>query len=518
VGEAEVTNDEKWIYITIPLEEGEQYRIHEVKVAGDLVEPEETLLSYVLVTKDELFSRKKIHDDIMALTDVYGDYGYAFTDISPLTSINADNKTVSLTYDIAQGAKVYFEKITISGNTKTRDKVVRREMRVKEEDLYNNKKLNKSRERINNLGFFEEININTTKGSAPDKMNLDVTVTEKPTGMISAGAGYSSVDNIVGMFQVSQNNFLGKGVQLTLMAQVGGNSRYRLGITEPYLFDKEISAGFDVFSMDIEYEDFDSKNQGLELSFGFLPFGLEDYTLGFKYNFSNVDISGVWECDSLELQEAEAESPTKTSSIATILTRDTINDRFYPMYGSQTSLSFEFAGLGGEHFMKTIVDARKYFPFKWGTAFMARGSAGWGWGYGGDDLPVFERFYLGGLDSLRGFEYRSVGPKGTRPPDSLCQSDDPADDVIGGDKMMLFNFEFLFPIIKAAKIRGLVFFDMGNAWEKEDFFDFDLRKSVGWGLRWNSPFGPLRVAWGLNLDPEDDEDSSQFEFSVGSGF
>jgi outer membrane protein insertion porin family len=393
-------------------------------------------------------------------------------------------------------------------------------MRVKEKDLYNNRKLEKSRERINNLGFFEEVTINTTKGSEPDKMNLDVMVKEKPTGMISAGAGYSSVDNVVAMFQVSQNNFMGKGLQLTLMAQIGGNSRYRLGITEPYLFDKEISAGFDIFSLDIEYDDFESQNQGIELSFGFLPFGLEDYTMGFTYNFSDVKISDVWECEALELQEAEEDSPVITSSITAMLTRDTINDRFYPMHGSQTSMSLEFAGLGGEKFMKAIFDARKYFPFKWGTAFMARGSLGYAWEYGGDDLPVFERFFLGGLDSLRGFEYRSVGPEGTRPLDSACSaySTDPEDDVIGGDKMMLFNFEYLFPIIKAAKIRGLVFFDMGNAWEKGDFYDFDLRKSVGWGVRWNSPFGPLRVEWGLNLDPEDDEDSSQFEFSVGSGF
>jgi len=302
------------------------------------------------------------------------------------------------------------------------------------------------------------------------------------------------------------------------MAQVGGNSRYRLALTEPYLFDKEISAGFDIFSMDIEYEDFDSKNQGLELSLGFIPYGLEDYTLGFKYNFSGVDISGVDACESLELQEAEDDSPIKTSSITSVLTRDTVNDRFYPMRGSLNSVSLEFAGgpLSGENFMKAIADSKWFFPFKWETAFMARGSIGYAWGFGGDDLPVFERFFLGGLDSLRGFKYRSVGPKGTRPAE--CGSGDPEDDVIGGDKMLLFNFEYLFPIIKAAKIRGLVFFDMGNAWGKGDFYDFDLRKSVGWGVRWNSPFGPLRVEWGLNLSPKDDEDSSQFEFSVGSGF
>jgi len=516
VGEPKVTHDKKWIYITIPLEEGEQYRISEVKIAGDLVKPEKDLLKNITVTKGEVFSRKKVHEDIMALTDVYGEYGYAFVDITPLTNINADNKTVGLTYDIAKGEKVYIGKISITGNTKTRDKVVRREMRVREGDLYNNKKLKKSRERINNLGFFEEVKINTKKGGAPNKMALEVTVKEKPTGMISAGAGYSSVDNLVGMFQVSQNNFLGKGLRATLMAQLGGNSRYRLGLTEPYLFDREISAGFNIFSIDLEYEDFDTENQGADVSLGFVPYRLdrflpgsaEDYTLGFKYEYSDVEISNVdWDAD-YEIRASEG--TTQTSSITASLSRDTVDDRLYPMRGSINSFSLELAGgpLSGENFYKAIIDSKWYFPFKWGTAFMARGSVGYAKGYGGDDLPVFERFFLGGLDSLRGFEYRSVGPRGKENPE----------DVVGGVKMILFNFEYLFPLIKAAKIRGLVFFDMGDAFREGESFSLNLRKSIGWGVRWNSPFGPLRVAWGLNLEPEYDEDSSQFEFSVGSGF
>lgn len=509
VGEPEVTNDEKWIYINIPVEEGEKYRVSDVKVAGDLIESEESLMEKVKVAKDEIFSRQKIHDDIMALTDVYGEYGYAFPDITPLTNINASEKTVGLTYDIAQGKKVYFDKIAITGNTRTRDKVVRREMRLKENDLYNNKKLKKSRERINNLGYFEEVKVNTKKGSAPDKVDLDVVVKEKSTGMISAGAGYSSVDNLVGIFQISENNLLGKGLQISLMAQLGGNSRYKLGIVEPYLFDKEISAGLDIFNLDIEYEDFDMKSQGGELSLGFLPFGLEDYNLGFSYNYSGVDISNVYKEADYEIRASEG--TTQTSSITTSLTRNTVDDRFYPMTGSVNSISLQFAGgplAGGEDFYKTIIDSRWYLPFKWETAFMARGSVGYANGYGGEDLPVFERFFLGGLDSLRGFEYRSVGPRG----------EDNPDDVVGGERMMLFNLEYLFPLIKAAKIRGLVFFDMGNAFRKDDSFDFDLRKSVGFGVRWNSPFGPLRVEWGLNLEPEEDEEQSQFEFSVGSGF
>ncbi len=295
VGEPEVTHDEKWFYITIPVEEGEQYRLSDVKIGGDLIETKEPLQKQITVTKGEVFSRQKLQKDIAALTDAYGEYGYAFVDITPLTKINADNKTVDLTYDIAKGKEVYFEKIKITGNTKTRDKVIRRELRIKEEDLYNNKKLKKSRERINNLGYFEDVKINTQKGSEPNKMDVEVNVKEKPTGMISAGAGYSSVDSIVGIFQVSQRNFLGKGLQATVMAQVGSNPRYRLALSNPYLFDKEISAGFDLFKMDVEYPDFDSQNTGLSLSLGILPFkDNEDVSLSWQYSYSTTDISNLY--------------------------------------------------------------------------------------------------------------------------------------------------------------------------------------------------------------------------------
>ncbi|HJX31987.1 MAG TPA: outer membrane protein assembly factor BamA, partial [Thermodesulfobacteriota bacterium] len=485
VGEPEVTHDEEWFYITIPIEEGEQYRLSDVKIGGDLIETKKPLEKQITVVKGEVFSRQKLQKDIAAITDTYGEYGYAFVDITPLTKINADNKTVDLTYDIAKGKEVYFEKIKITGNTKTRDKVIRRELQIKEEDLYNNKKLKRSRERLNNLGYFEDVKINTQKGSEPNKMAVEVNVKEKPTGMISAGAGYSSVDSIVGVFQVSQRNFLGKGLAATVMAQIGANPRYRLALSNPYLFDKEISAGFDIFKMDMEYPDFDSKNTGLSLSLGILPFkNNEDVSLSWQYSYSTTDISNlynyigtnpdnpadlteymIYDVDS-DIYDAEKDSPITVSSLTTTLARDTIDDRFYPMRGSSNALSFSLAGLPGEKFAKAMIDSRWYFPFKWETAFSAHGSAGYARGYGGDEVPVFQRFFLGGLDSLRGFEDREVGPKGKSgylPGESV--DGHPVyldgDAISGGDKMAFCQFEYLFPVIKAAKIRGLVFFDAG---------------------------------------------------------
>lgn len=565
VADPEVTHDDEWIYITVPVEEGPQYKVSFVNLAGDLIESEEKLRGLIKLAPGQIFSRTTIRDDITALTDVYGDRGYAFADVTPLTNINADDRTIGVTYDIAPGKKVFFEDITITGNTRTRDKVVRRELRFKEEELYSNNKLQKSRERLNNLGYFEEVNINTAQGSTPEKIDVQVQVKEKPTGMISVGAGYSSVDNLIGMFQVSQDNFLGKGLRAQLMAQLGSNNRFRLGITNPYLFDKEISAGFNIFKVDLEYEDFDSSSTGFDTSLAVRPFGWEDWSLGFKYELSEVDISNIdvepvipinpcdpndpncqepvedltpsdidtWVSDA-DLEIWESEGTTSVSSMTTSLSRNTIDNRFYPMRGSLNSLSVQLAGgpfFGPSKFYKLILDSKWFFPFKWETAFMARGALGYTKGFAGSDVPVFERFFLGGLDSLRGFDYRSVGPKGDVSTITETAVDPvtgevyertitlTGDAVTGGNKMILFNFEYLFPLVKAAKIRGLVFFDIGNAYGEDESYDLgNLRESVGWGIRWNSPFGPLRVEWGYVLDPEEDEESSQFEFSVGTAF
>jgi len=561
VGEPEVTHDEKWFYITIPIEEGEQYRLSDVKIGGEVVETKPPLQKQITTIKGEVFSRQKVQKDISAITDAYGEFGYAFVDITPLTKINADNKTVDLTYDISKGKKIYFEKIKITGNTKTRDKVIRRELRIKEADLYNNKKLKKSKERLNNLGYFDEVKINTQKGSEPNKMNVDVNVKEKSTGMISAGAGYSSTESIMGMFQISQRNFLGMGLQATAMAQVGHYPAYRLALTQPYLFDKEISVGFDIFMMDQYYEYFTAQNTGLTLSLGFLPFkDNENVNLSFQYGYSQskikdidsyVDLNRypptgvpvppgytppgayVYQVDS-DIYEAKQAGAVDVSALTAVLSENTIDDRFYPMHGSSNSISLSIAGLTGEKFVKGIADSRWYFPFKWGTAFSVHGSAGFVEAYGGDEVPVFQRFFLGGLDSLRGMKDHEVGPQGQKnwltnvfenyndgTTNRLLPVYLNGDATVGGDKMAFCQFEYLFPLIPQAKIRGVVFSDLGDAWGgtwAKTGRNFDLREDVGIGIRWNSPFGPLRVDWGLNLSPKNGESGSNFGFSAGAGF
>jgi outer membrane protein insertion porin family len=534
VEKPEVSFKKDGIYIDFYIKEGEQFKVGSIDLEGDLIIEKDILLKKTKLKEGMIFNQRLVQEDMMGITEYYSDFGYAYVDVSPLTRIDQKNKKVDLVYSMNKEKKVYIEKINIKGNTRTRDHVIRRELKICEGDVYSAQKLKISKQEINNLGYFHKVNFNTAAGSKEDKIVLNIEVEERPTGMIGVGAGYSSVDKMVGMLQISQNNLFGKGQQLTLNAQLGGeSSRYNIGFTEPWLFDKPISFGFDVFNWDREYEDFDKDSKGGNLRFGFR---VADFTRTYyTYKYEDVDIYNVEPDASYEIRESEG--PSKTSSIISTIVRDSRDDRFVPTHGTRSSLSFEMAGgpLGAENdFIKIIGEHSHYFPFKWDTAFMIRGVIGIGFGYGGDELPVFERFFLGGLNSLRGFEEREVGPTAPKTipiPDEEGNpiTDEKGDpiyvetgeyDIVGGEKELLFNFEYLFPLIKEAGIRGLVFFDVGNAYADDENIGSEFRYSVGAGIRWQSPMGPLRLEWGYNLDPDPklDEKASQFEFSFGTMF
>jgi outer membrane protein insertion porin family len=406
-------------------------------------------------------------------------------------------------------------------------------MRLTDGAVYNSEQVKRSKQEINNLGYFEKVNINTSPGSKDNLIKLHIEVTERPTGSFSVGAGYSSVDSVVGMFQISQNNLFGKGQRLKLMAQIGGDSsQFDISFTEPWFMDTRVSVGFDLFLIDRDYYDFKRKSYGFNLRAGFPLDHKFDYTrLYLTYRLEDTDIEvdcrGISEddyydkdCGDVPLSILEQEGRTITSSITTSIVRDSRDDRWSPRMGSNSSLSLELAGFGGDaKFIGIIASSAKYFPLPFDTAFMVRGEIGQLF-EAGEDIPIGEKFFLGGLDSLRGFDSRSVGPmeKELR---SINRPDDESDyDVVGGEKELFFNFEFLFPIMPGSGVRGVVFFDVGNAYKTNDDFFSDLRTDAGVGINWYSPFGPLRLVWGVNLDPEDkyDEDSSNFEFSMGQMF
>ncbi len=518
-----LSEDQRLLTLLIEVEEGDQFRVGEVDVQGDLLKSKEEILELIKLRPGDVFSRKQLRSDVFSVNDLYADQGYAYVNVSPLTSIDPEKHLVSLKFDIEQGIQVHIDQIRITGNTKTRDKVIRREMKLAEGDLYSATQLKESRRKINNLGFFEEVNVSTAKAGDPAHMDVNVEVKERPTGTFSLGAGYSSVDGIIGQGSVSQENFLGRGLKLNLSGSFGGRSTtYTVGLLEPYFLDKNLSLGFDVYKTEREWTDFTKKTVGGDIKLGF-PLG-EDNRAFFIYRYEEKEILDVDDEASLFIRDQEGTSTL--SSLSGSLTRNTTDYRLDPSKGYVAEGSIEFAGLGGtQKFSKYILDYRHFFPFKWGTVFSAHGQLGYVQRIGGEDVPIDERFFLGGINSLRGFNSREVGPRVRR----SSQGVDPNTGIpigsagedfefIGGNKEAFFNLEYVFPIIKDLGLKGLVFFDTGNAWSEDEEYFSNMRYSVGTGIRWFSPMGPLRLELGYNPDPREDEDTTEWQFSIGRFF
>ncbi len=499
-----LTEDNEHMDILLEIEEGPQFRVGELDVKGDLLKDKADILNLAQLKEEEVFSRQKLRESVTAISDLYADQGYAYVNVTPITQIDAENLLIGIVFDVEQGSQVTIDRINIAGNLKTRDKVIRREMKLTEGELYNASKLKESRRRINNLGFFEEVNLTNKKGKDDSHMDVNIDVKERPTGTFSVGAGYSSVDGIIGQGSISQDNFLGKAWKLNLAGSFGGKSTtYQVGLLDPYFLDMDLALGFDLYNTRREWNDFTRKANGGAVKVGF-PVG-EDNRAFFTYRLEEKEILDVDESATQTLKDEEAKGKVLISSLLSTFTRNTTDYHMDPTTGYVAEASVEFAGLGGdEKFTKYIADYRHFWPFKWNTVFSAHGQLGYIMEVGNEEIPVDERFYLGGLHSLRGFKTREVGPY-----------DAENDEFTGGNKEAFFNIEYLFPILKDLGLKGVVFFDGGNAWGEDESYFSEMRYSTGAGLRWMSPMGPLRLEWGYNLDPMEYEDASEFEFSIG---
>lgn len=502
-----LSENKKWFYVTIALSEGDRYMIGDIDVSGDLLATKKELLEKLKIEKGEVFNRTKLSKDIDTLTDFYGDKGYAYADVKPLTRPDPAKKTVDVMFEIKRNDLVYVERIDISGNTRTRDKVIRRELELEEGSLFSSSEMKRSRNNLRRLGYFEDVKISQTQGSASDKIKLDVGVKERPTGSVSFGMGYSSVDKLIATASISQSNFMGTGIKLDLSGTISAkSSKYVLGFTEPWIFDKPISAGFDIYNTEKEYQDFKLRKTGFDLRFGF-PI-TKRYTRGYiTYKLEEVEIFNVLPTAASYIQGQAG--VTTESSVRAAVRRDTRDDAFFPTEGAVQTFSTEVAGgpLGGStNFVKYEADGIKYFPLPWDTTLSLRAAAGYVHGYGGEEEPIQEKYYLGGINSVRGFRTRSLSPK-----------DPVTGDLIGGKTMFMANSEFLYPIFPEQHVKGVVFLDAGNAYRGQISFS-DLRVGAGVGIRWFSPIGPLRLELGFPLDKREDEAASQFEFTIGAAF
>lgn len=506
----EINREDKEIYVDIRIEEGEQYQMGSISVQGDDTYSREDLLKVVKSQKGEIYNASQVREDALQISELYSEKGYAYADALPQTQLDDDNKTVDVEFRVNPGRKVYVGKIDVYGNTRTRDNVIRREYRLKEGELFNSKKLKRTKQRINNLGFFEDVKIDTHRGESPELVDLTTTVTERPTGAITFGAGFSSVEKVIFNASISQNNLFGTGRSLNLSTNLSARrTNFNLNFTDPRIFDSDVSFGVDLFNRRSDFFSFVSKSTGGGLRLG-KNLSETDW-LGIGYRFEQVEISGVAPQNETPFLRNQDRT---TSRIGPTFIRDTRDNFLNPTRGTRHVVRFEIAGnvLGGTDFHKTSYEASLYQPLIGKLVLALHGEVQFAQGYNNDELPIFERYFMGGANSLRGFTIRQVGPK------------DQNGNPLGGEQSLLLNVELQYPITK--EFRLFAFYDRGNVYgtgfdtrtTSETIDIFNMRESVGGGVRFLSPFGPISLAYGIKLDAIPGDSNAEFHFSAGNAF
>lgn len=508
--------------VSIGITEGDQYRIGEIGFKGELLESAEDLRKKIKSEPGEVFSRSTLRTDIFALTDVYADKGYAFANVNPLTKADTEKKLVDLTFDMEKGELVNIERITIAGNPKTRDKVVRRELRVSEGELYSSTGMKRSKQNLMNTGYFEEATIATTKGSTDNKLNIDVNVKEKPTGTFSIGGGYSSLDGIIGQGSIQQANFLGLGLKANLSGSIGGKSQtYSLGITDPYFLDTKWTLGGDIYRSERYYIDYKRRLMGGDIKAGYPINDFIGTFFMYKYEIKDIfDPQSAYRALNLQDPLNFPLGSSTTSSVYGSITRNTTDYRLDPSSGMINSLSAEYAGLGGGNkYARYIGDTTWFHRLYKKLIFSSKLTLGY-IQEAGKPVPIDEKFYLGGIFSLRGYKARTVSPVKTQLSKGINGNTALDRIYLGGNKEVFGNIELTFPVLQEVGIKGVAFFDYGNAYGDDQKMFSSILMSYGGGLRWASPIGPLRLEYGIPLNPRQGLDSSsgRFEFSIGSLF
>jgi outer membrane protein insertion porin family len=538
--------DKRFLYITIRVEEGEQYTIGKVDFSGELLFTKAALERLTRVRSGETFARSRVGKDLFALQDLYKDQGYAYVNVNPITNLDPKTRILDITWDVQPGQKVYFERIEVVGNQKTRDKVIRRELRIFEGELFSQGGMTISKQRVTSLGFFEKVEVTTSKGSAEDKMVAKVEVKEKSTGQFQVGAGFSSYENFILTGTISQNNFFGWGTTLSL--QVQWSSVRQLGqiqYADPNFLDTRWTFAFDLYAQEGLYLNFTRRSVGGSMTWGYELAGLTQWWPAARH-LEDVRLFATYTNEYVRVTQAGAainlanlyKSGT-TSSLRLSLQLDRRDNRLFPTAGFYGSVSAEAAppvlapeslfGKSVNLFTRYAVDGRYYHPLPLGLVGRFRLNAGYIGPWDSDHpVPVSERYYLGGINSVRGYRVFSISPQERTPTE-----DNPASRLalqsVGGNKQLTLNFELEIPLVEKMGIRAVGFYDMGNAFRQGEWRDSavpgSLFKSWGFGLRWQSPLGPLRFEWGFPLNRRRDPTTGayldaalDFQFTIGSFF
>ncbi len=515
-----MTDDKKWLYISIHLEEGEAYQVGKVSFSGELLFPQEDLHASLNLTSEKIFSISQRNQDLQKLTEKYQDLGYAFVNVIPKMEIHDDVRTVDIEYQFEKGNLAHFGEIRILGNTKTHDKVIRRELQIHERELYSGSKLRESTENVERLGYFApgEVTFHTVldKNHA-DVLDVEIHVKERSTGTIQLGAGYGSFQGLFLSAQIAENNLLGRGQILNFQAQYSIRVESRsfiLGFTEPYTWDTLWSSGFDLYTTKYPIPNkYTIDKTGFDVRLGH---PLSRYVIGsFTYRYEMIrDLHPVLTSGSSLTQAMINQDTGKSSGVTLSVVRDKRNNRFETTSGNYQSASLEVTGLGADmHYYKWILNQRYYAHLMGDLVFRNNIELGEIGGYGGRDAPQAQRFYLGGPNNMRGYQMFLLGPMGSDGQGHLLP--------LGGRTEFYSMFELEYPLFREAGVKFVSFFDVGNAWNQFPGGSANpvvLRTDAGFGVRWLSPMGPLRFEWGYPLSREPGEDVSVFNFSMGAPF
>ncbi|TDI59432.1 MAG: outer membrane protein assembly factor BamA [Alphaproteobacteria bacterium] len=526
---AELSRDRKDFFITITLEEGEIYTVGEIGVESQIPDLEvEDLRKLVYTREGKRYNAKQIEFTIDAMTDAAGLLGYAFVNVRPRIKRDRENQIINITYVVMDAPRVYIERIDIVGNVRTLDKVIRREMRIVEGDAFNTARIRRSQDRIRSLGFFEEVEVDQVEGSTPDRVIVTATVQERSTGELSIGAGVSSRENVIGEISIRERNLLGKGQDLRLALAISSRrQQIDIGFTEPYFLNRNIAAGVDLFHRRVDYDEssFEQASTGANLRAVF-PI-IEYLTMGLRYQIRQDDVQILGLAPSPFITVGKF----LTSSVGYTLNYDTRDDYRKPTRGFLATLSQDFAGLGGQKYIRSRLNYDWYTPLPFLTNWVFNFSveAGHIFGYGGDVVNINDRFFLGG-SRLRGFEQAGVGPRYIPAPHPST----PEDEIfysssLGGNTFLAGSLEIFIPLgaIEEFGISASTFVDFGIVYGVDETADLHrenisrsggLRMSVGIGFSWRSPFGPIRFDFAKAIMKEPFDETEFFQFNVGTRF
>jgi outer membrane protein insertion porin family len=504
----ELSDDRKWFVVTYPVREGEPFTISEIGFRGNVVFEDPELRQGLRMKPGEIFQRQKLRDEMTRLKDLYGSKGYAFADVLPNVIPNDADRTAAIILTVKEGGLMQVRQININGNEKTKDNVIRREIRLDEQDVIDTPALKRSFQRLNNLNFFETVEI-LPQQVGPDKVDLNVKVKEKPTGQFSIGGGFSTLDQLVAIADVTEGNLGGNGWMGRVRGQLG--QRRQLGLItfrNPYLNDSLTSMQFDLFSTQTNFFTYRERKLGGSVTFGRW---FSEYVSG---TFSPV-------AEYIKYTDPTSSAPSlilnqigeqTTTGFRTSLTRDTRDFHMDPRSGWRTTVSLGVGTpyLGGSNdFFKYTFDVQKYTPLPYDTRLSIRvrygAVEGLNTGSKHEPVPLTELYFVGGINTMRGFSFGKAGPVTS------------TFTLLGAASELIFNFDYIFTISEEAKLNGVVFFDYGKGFADTNI-KFPLRSAAGFEGRWVSPFGPLRAAYGINLDPNEGEREGVFEFTVGSLF